>query len=242
MCLAGRNDSSRMLLILWVPYRGYYGMRAVLIPLLVANVGCFDRTPVRIAAASDTVTVNTTMLEPIEARVVNRKGAVIRGAAIEYSSTAPDSILTVRDGRAIQCRNDGLAPVTLTSGRITSIVTVRCEIIERLEAEPFVCMRLGDPPVPMSVTALDKTGHVVSTPRIYLYTDSSFLKVKDGMVSPLKAGDGDLWFTNGRRRAITLVRVLDTASVANSKVRVIHARDRMLAPVCAQSGARPSVN
>ncbi len=172
------------------------------------------------------------MLEPLDAKVVDRSGSVIRGAAITYSSAASDSVLTIRDGRAVQCRNDGVSPVVLSSGGIKSTVMVHCDIIENITAEAFVCTRLGDAPIPLSVAATDRNGNAISNPRIYVTTDSSFLRVKDGLITPLKAGDGDIDFTNGRRRAVTLVRVLDTAKV--SAARVIHARDKMFAPVCAQ--------
>ena len=210
--------------------------------IVVAGVACSHSTPSRIVASSDTVVVNTTMLEPVEAHVLNRKGAVIHGAPIDYTTTASDSILAVRDGRAVQCRNDGAAPVTLSSGGIKSTVIVRCEIIEKLEAEPFVCMRLGGPAVPLSVTGMDKNGNPIPAPRVYLRTDSSFVRVMNGLVYPLKAGDGDLWYTNGRRRAFTLIRVLDTVAVGKSKARLIHARDKMFAPVCAQLPLKESTN
>ncbi|HEX6575881.1 MAG TPA: hypothetical protein VF042_13005 [Gemmatimonadaceae bacterium] len=202
--------------------------------LLTASVGCADNTPARIATSADTVTVNTTMLEPLDAHVVNEKGDVVPADVIRYSTTA-DSIVAIRDGTAVQCRNDGIAPVTLTSGKLTSTVLVRCAIIEKIVAEPYVCMRLGEPPAPLSVAAFDRQGGSIAAPRLLLLTDSSFVRIIDGKIVPLKAGDGDIGYTNGRRRAVTLLRVLDTARTSSSATqpRIIHARDRMFDPVCA---------
>jgi hypothetical protein len=208
--------------------------RRIVLPvlLLVANGGCEDKKPARIESPSDTLVVNTTTVDPLDVHVVDRKGAVIPAAAIDYSTDAPDSILMIRGGRAIQCRNDGTARVMLESGKLRSSVTVRCDIIDKIEAAAVICTQLGDPPIPLSVSAFDRDGNAVPAPRLYVTADSLFVRISNGLITPLRAGDGDIGYTNGRRRSFTLLRVLDSAANVKSDSRFIHARDSMFTGVC----------
>jgi hypothetical protein len=210
-------------------------LNALLLAVAVVT-GCSDQTPSRMTVPADTVIVNTTLIEPLDVHVVDRDGAVIRGRAIRYSTTSRDSTLEIRGGNAIQCRRDGVALVRVTAGRFTDSVAVRCDIIERIIAEELVCTRIGDPPIPLSVAAFDAEGREISNPRLYIRADSSFVRIGSGFITPLKSGDGDIEFTNGRHRATTLIRVLDTGRVVSARgSRVIKARDRMFEGVC---GAR----
>ena len=195
-------------------------------------VGCSDATPARIVTAADTLIINTTLVEPLDVHVVNRKGVVVPGVPIQYSMTALDSALVIRDGNRIQCRKDGITRVTLSAGKLTSSATVRCDIIEKIVAESVMCTRLGDPPLRLSVAAFDRSGNEIPNPRLYIISDSSFVRIANGLITPLKAGDGDVDYTNGRRRAVTLLRVLDTAAITDSS-RTVKARNEMFEPVCA---------
>ena len=209
-------------------------IRLISILLVAGVIGCSDKTPARIALPSDTVIVNTTMIGGLGAQVVNRDGVVLPRMPIRYSTTTPDSIAIVYEN-GVQCRHDGVTRVMLSAGRLTSPAMVRCHIIEKLVAEGVVCTRLGDSPVPMSVAAFDHDGNAIPSPRIYIKSDSTFVRVANGFITPLKAGDGDVDYTSGRRRAVTLLRVLDTAAVVDSsRVRIIQARDEMFEPVCAR--------
>lgn len=202
--------------------------------LLVAGVvGCSDATPARIVTAADTLIINTTMVEPLDVHVVNRQGLVVPGVPIHYALATTDSTLVIRDGNRIQCRKDGVTRVALSAGKLTSSATVRCNIIEKIVAERVVCTRLGDPPPRLSVAAFDRDGNQIQNPRLYIISDSSFVRIANGMITPLKAGDGDVDYTNGRHRAVTLLRVLDTAAIIDSS-RIVKARNEMFEPVCAE--------
>jgi hypothetical protein len=207
-------------------------MRLIAILFVVSVTGCSDTTPARIALSGDTVIVNTTTVAPLDVHVVNRKGVVLPQIPVRYSMTDPDST-AVTQGNGIQCRNDGVARVSLSAGRLASSVMVRCHIIEKIVAEGLVCTRLGDPPVRLSATAFDRDGNEISAPRMDIITDSSFVRIANGLIIPLRAGDGDIDYTNGRRRGVTLLRVLDTAAVVDSvRSHSIKARDEMFEPVC----------
>jgi hypothetical protein len=203
--------------------------------LVVVGAACTDATPVRIAGATDTVVINTTMLERLDAKVVNRNGVAIAGTRVAYASTAPDSILAIRGLNSIQCRNDGVARVTLSAGKLSSSVMVRCNIIEKIVAEQLVCTRLGNRPLSLSVAAYDRDGNVIPSPRLYIISDSSLVRIANGFMTPLRSGDGDIDYTNGRHRAVTLIRVLDTAAIADSGrlSRTLTVRDKMFESVCA---------
>lgn len=201
--------------------------------LFVCSVtGCSDTTPAQIAVQSDTLIVNTTTVEPLDVQVLNRKGAVVRGVPIEYSTTESDSTLVVRDGSRIQCRGDGTTRVTLTAGKLATSAIVRCDIIEKIVAEGLVCTRLGDPPLHLSIAAFDRDGNAIANPRLYVLTDSSFVRIANGLITPLRAGDGDIDYTTGRRRAVTLLRVLERTGTLDSSSSIA-ARNKMFESVCA---------
>jgi len=205
---------------------------------VVTAMGCSDTAPARIVVAADTLVVNTTIVEPLDVHVVNRQGAVVQRVPIQYSITAPDSILVIRDGNRIQCRSDGVARVMLTAGRLKTSATVRCDIIEKIIAEGLVCTRMGDPPLRLSVAAFDNSGNAIANPRLYVISDSSLVRIANGFITPLKAGDGDIDYTNGRHRTVTLIRILDRASVVDSSSPRSKSRNAMFRPVCAQLQAR----
>ena len=207
-------------------------MRLIAVLLVVGIIGCSDKSPARIAASADTLIVNSTLLEPLDVHVVDRKGVVVPGVPIQYMMADGDSTLVIRDRNRIQCQKDGIAHVALSAGELTSSATVRCDIIEKIVAEGMVCTRLGEPPLHLSLAAFDRHGNSIPNPRLYIISDSSFVRIANGLITPLRAGDGDIDYTNGRHRGVTLLRVLDTAAVADSS-RTIKARNEMFEPVCA---------
>lgn len=179
--------------------------------LLLVVAACGEPRPMRIDAHRDTLTINTTLIEPLGAHVVDAAGRVIPRATI--SSTArPDSIVELYDRGGVQCRKDGVANVSLTSGALRATTTIRCHIVNRLAMDAMEsCMQVGDAPVPLPVQATDEKGLVLPEVRLWMRTsDTTILRLANGAITALRPGLATIEAGTGRRSAVKFVAVVDS--------------------------------
>ena len=169
----------------------------------------------RIDVPTDTVTINTTLIERLEARVVDQQGKPVARRHLTVVAQ-PDSIALPYDNGGIQCRYDGVATVSLTSGPLHASMTVRCRIAERVGVDEFfTCMKVGDRPIPYVLYAYDAQGNIMTHARLLIdISDTNVVRLDHGMIVPLHAGRANIDAHAGRRMAGKMIAVDDTAAGA----------------------------
>jgi hypothetical protein len=198
----------------------------------LALAACGEPVPARIEAPRDTITINTTLIEPVAAQVVDAQGRGVPRAVIG-AVARPDSIVELYGRGGVQCRKNGVATLTLTSGALHATSTVRCHIADRIAMnEMESCLQVGDAPVPLSVQASDEEGRPMSQVRLSMRnSDTTILRLDEHGITALRPGLATIEASTGRREAVRFVAVVDSTLAVS--------RDSACALMRSSSYARP---
>lgn len=136
---------------------------AALLPFLPLALAC-EAPGTRLAAEQDTVFVYSHIASQPLLRFVAPDGTVrpVRDALLEVDA---DSVLEVFDG-FYRCRSDGEATVRATKRRRSTAFTVRCRLAQRLRAESFLTLHVGEVSPALTVDAVLADGSVERVERV----------------------------------------------------------------------------
>lgn len=169
----------------------------VAICALVAVGACADHTPARIAFASDTIHVNTTLWTDPGVSVVNAAGKRIDGVVPTLRAT-PDSLIAVGSGGAIRCHDDGVGRLEVRAGALYGARYVDCHLARSFTPVRVYQLRVGGPPARFDMTAYDRDGRAIAPLHAPVTVqDSSVLRLDRGLIYPLKAGGSSVSVCSG---------------------------------------------
>jgi hypothetical protein len=152
--------------------------------------------PARIAAdrgfdASDIV-INNIEFVQMPLRVLDAYGHVVTKAAIRYEQVSGDRI-ALSSGGAVSCYERGDAVVRASVDDVTSLVTVRCRPVSRIQTTASHAFLPGDPPHLLRVDALGADGKVVKDLRGSVRIgDTSVVALHGDLLTPRGVGSSRL--------------------------------------------------
>ena len=161
-----------------------------------------DNSPARIQFTQDTTIINTRLASDVAMRVLDKRGHDVEKARVGYV-VAPDSLLWVMQNGKVGCLKNGVGTVTVSSGTISALTNVRCELIASLGPKwSFNVVRLivGDPGVPIPADPRGEEGKPMERARFPItVSDSTVVQLKDGLLFGLTMGSSWIGLTAGGR-------------------------------------------
>lgn len=186
--------------------------RGSIIACLVFSTGCSDRAPVRVVASSDTIVVNTNDWTPLGIRVLGADGQAIDNVSVSYAAF-PDSMIQVTSNGLFSCHEDGVANVLATVGDLHAMVPIRCHLARQFGPVGWMELVAGGPPAALTLAAYDREGRVIDPIHVQLLvTDTSIIRVRDGMVFGLKKGVASIGVQSLAKHGGVLVQVVEPTS------------------------------
>ena len=160
---------------------------------VIACAGCADSVPARIVVPADTLVINSTLWTPTGIRVLNREGELIVHPHVSFS-TAPDSLLEVSSGGAVNCYDDGVGTVAAVAGALRQHITIVCRLVHRFSPIGQAHLLAGGAPAPLAFSAYDAQGRVMRVVRLRLFVDglegssADVIALRHGLVYGLRPG------------------------------------------------------
>ncbi|MEO7035456.1 MAG: hypothetical protein ABI548_16130 [Polyangiaceae bacterium] len=166
---------------------------SLLLALLPSAFACDRREPpseIRleipsVIASQDFVTVAV--------HALNAQGVSANGADGAEFSVAPKDLATVSNPALVKCERSGDGKLTVTIAGVSRSVTVRCRLVDRIEAKDVGRVELTAGPFVPKVRVLDKAGAELTDVDVTFFSkNSGVVFPKDGQLVPKLVGTANL--------------------------------------------------
>lgn len=151
-----------------------------------------------------------TSADPVRVTVhVRRNGASsVTNDKVVFTVTPPD-VASVDKSMNLTCLKSGDASVSANVQGVKSSASVKCRLVERLEAVSLPVFDLSKPPVTLQVHALAKSGAPLEDVPVTLTADSPrIVSVTDSTLTPLAVGETSVRVSAGTKTTKIPVRVV----------------------------------
>jgi len=181
---------------------------AALIVVLALILSCADRTPAEIRIAELPLILNRSLV-PIEATVVNKKGAPIDGVALTYGAAPPD-VVEISSNGSLRCLKTGDAFIDVSAAELSARMRVQCRIPTEIVMPEVKEVILGAKPVALKARALTEgSQEMPDVPVTLTSSDPAVLKIDNNAATGVAVGTALVKASLGGLDAVAPVTVVD---------------------------------
>lgn len=156
----------------------------------------FGQKPTSIGFTPPPGPVTADIALPLEARVLDEKGAPITTAAVSYL-VEPAGVALVTASGDLRCTSTGDATVTLSSGELKQSFVVACRVVASIDGAPPTRVVIGKPGV-FTPSAKDQKGNLLKdVPVTLTSSDEKVLAIVDGQLIGKAVGRATLQLRAG---------------------------------------------
>ena len=189
---------------------------------LLCSVACSANDSARLIVVPDTLALHGSEYSSADISIVDDGETTYARRAI---LTPRDKSIVRISGQSVACLRDGIAPIEVATGEMTTSFVVKCRIAARLEGTPYIELEPGGAPRSLAARAVYASGDSAVLRPIHIgMTDTTVVVVRDGHLVPLTIGRAGLRIDYGGvwvRMAVLVRRIIasDTLTLAASEAR-----------------------